>query len=219
MAEPFPEHRVIFELRRIGAELAAFPFVQAQRDRVSGRLTALTSFGALVYHDILAEGGDGTRREVRMVIDRILCKAELYPPQVGTGEAARRVATFRWTDPARVSVPLMQSHIGTEYLPGSLDPVVDAVAVAAAELKGKMAVRGMRRHAKHPFGRKGQAVIVEKARLAWRSALQAYPEDDYLAWLAEQQKMAEVAKVIGASFQGMRARRAEVPTRLITLDD
>ena len=212
---------VTYELQRMGAELLAFPFVPRSVQYENGRRRYIERtpgrLGALVYHDIMAEGGSGSRREVRIILDRVLIDEDLaVPDEYRTGCAAVSVAKLRLFNPSKVSAPMLPEDSARTYRPEHRD-LVDAEKLKKLRLYMRGFSASLRSIERRAQGTKWEVNHVRKARRAWRYALEAMGDETPLMF-AEQEEVARITTALRA------VRRVPLPvrvatTRLITLED
>ena len=209
-------------------ELQAFPYIPMKLEPAvrntggniaTGRMHAIPpTLAALVYHDIIQNGGFGTRRDVRISLDRQIFREEARNElEAANGEAGRKVAVFRLDEPWKVTPPMLPDGIAGFY--ERIEEEIDPEWLKRIQEHGIWVARGLKRHTKKPYGHKGVEAMVQKARDAWRAALQATGDDTAL-WLEEQEKLKQLATALGGSMQLLnRFRQRGQTTRLITLDE
>lgn len=241
------------ELRRIAAELFHSP--------------ADDGLGALVYFDVISEGGEGTRHQVLTSVEKAFvagCRCTDIEAQ--TAAAARSVAEMRMAKSPKVSTPSMALGKAAAYQPKALVNVVSVRGEArrpwrtmlqkASYLEAATFIAGRRDYGMYevqmsftgnsgedevvlvqPYAaiaggsvvasklakitsrsrRRGRMLLVEAARLAWRTAILA-TGDDVREYLEEQALVAELQKSLRSST-AVRRSLSKKPTRLITLEE
>lgn len=114
------------ELRRIAAELESLPYIgrtwnwgltKKDGNAAGGDADIMAGCGgASVYHDVMSEGGHGTRSTVLEVANRVISGAVLRTKnQRETAEALRTVATLRLACSRLVSKPELPPDAGRWY--------------------------------------------------------------------------------------------------------
>lgn len=169
---------VLREIRRIAEELATFPFVKRTwndlshehglRGNAAGGHAQIVKgcAGAPVYHDITAEGGVGTRTEVRNVADLVIQEFPLRTEgERATARAIEFVALGRLglVDVA-VSTPALPPDAGDYYQP-TYRPIRLAAPPTTASRAAANVARYLRTHAKTPYARASTILwMVDHAR-------------------------------------------------------
>lgn len=216
------DDQVVSEINRIGAELLACPFVPRvvafnSKPHVRRYVeTTPCSLGAPVYHDIIAEGGVGSRRDVRIVLNMVLDKGNLKVPyEYATGCAVVSVARYRLFNPEKVSEPVLPDRASVTYRPEEFNLTdQDKLAKISAMMR---AFASRLNFVKSVGGPRWQDNQVKKARLAWRLALEAVGDETPLM-LAEQEELGRLTTALRA-MRRAPVQKQTAMTRLITLDD
>ena len=172
------------EIRRIAAELDALPYVKQtwtclahehgwKGNAGGGHYDVVAACGgATVYHDVIDQGGHGTRAYVLAVADKVILGAQLR----GRGEretatALEQVARLRLLKSYRVSSPELPPDAGLYYKPRAVSDEPLSAINGAAPI-GAQVVKYLQLHTRKPFGPRGISWMAERARDAWRAALQ-----------------------------------------------
>lgn len=166
------------EIKRIAEELATFPFVRRTwtdlshehglRGNAAGGHANIVAgcAGAPVYHDIKAEGGVGTRTDVRNVADLVIQEFPLRTEsERTTARAIEFVALGRLglIDVA-VSTPALPADAGDYYQP-TYRPIRLAAPPTTEARAAANVARYLRIHAKTPYARASTILwMVDHAR-------------------------------------------------------
>ncbi len=184
---------LLSELKQMGAEMAVNQYVPEQwhwLDATDGEdftcgargmwgnaaggkaIKTCAVGGAEAYHDIVAEGGRGTRADVHRAIDAMILDVQPRGKrEQNLQRAIYRVALGRLgaTDDVVTSKPSLPPGAGEYYTPEHrfATPTFAACAVTPSgdlEALATKLVRYIRDHARKPFGPRGQAIMHDTLR-------------------------------------------------------
>jgi hypothetical protein len=228
--EPLEPEELHDQLLRMASEFVMFPF-RPSRGRRSWRraedlplngqyIVQPMAFGAFVYYDILAEGGRGTRGEVRRVIDRLLLSEPVPPDDRPTMKAATTVALLRVRDPEKVSEPMLPEASDYEYKAQPVDVREEHQRMLAATKYGRRAVQRIKSVAEAALTPRAMTAIAQSAEKAWAQARLADVSDaDWLAHLDEVIAVRQLTRALRTSVVEVVKKQQAAGTRLITLHE
>lgn len=187
------------ELRRIAAELHNFPYVprtwhwlsrpdgpdftdgsRGMWGNAAGGHAQITGCvaGAPVYHDIIAEGGSGSRADVHRVCDMVILEVEPHTKrEVATATAVARVALARLgvIDDVVLAKPSLPAGAGEYYTPVHQfvprQPRVASQSARSVPALGQALAAFLRSPRLAASTAQGLVWYRLAARLVWRQAL------------------------------------------------